>query len=441
MNFKIETVLKSYIETKARPEHLTIKVIPTEFTEIDMSNDTTVTRFAQAHGFQMVYFGNLYETALGDSNMLEIKGGLTGGTRLFRTKKIKFKTLADSTFIKEMNDQANTSIYAYCEGRFKGKEIKKGIKILEGAKCYSDENYVALKGKLARFLYLDRNYRASLSIDRSILLKYPNSAFYFDRIARAYIELGKLDSAEIYGRKAYGTDSIQPAYAFNYAWVLAMRKKYDEARPILEKMIKKDSKDKNARELLEYINTASPGYFLLSKEMNAVYKQIDTLMERHDYKSALAACHKASQLNPDNITVTLKAAYCYLLTGDTATAYLYTDKVLKKDSISEDGLFLLSYMDGYSRKGASNALNSYSRAMKHFPKNLGLLNNYTNYLMRKKKYKLCKDVCIPALAIYGSDLELNTCMAYACLSLYDYANARDKFEWLNLFNPSDEQGF
>ena len=123
MEFKIESIIASYIKKTIIPFSLPVKCIFTNFQKAELTSDSSVISYAHQLGYDVVYWGNLYESSLADSNLLEIKGCITNRPAFFRNKKIKFKSLADSVFIKEINDQANTPLYFYCSNQEKNRNF------------------------------------------------------------------------------------------------------------------------------------------------------------------------------------------------------------------------------------------------------------------------------------------------------------------------------
>ena len=93
MDFKIESILQSWIKKKAAPFSLPIKCISTDFKADDLNSDTTIWLRAYRLGYNVVYWGNLYESSLADSNILEIKGCIAHYRNFSGAKKLNSKIL------------------------------------------------------------------------------------------------------------------------------------------------------------------------------------------------------------------------------------------------------------------------------------------------------------------------------------------------------------
>ncbi len=234
VDFKIGEILASNIQVKGRG--YPIKIIYTDFQNIDLSSDSTIVKHVFSLGYDQFYFGKLYETALNDSNELHINGYVTSNTS--RSKKIKFKTLSDSIFIKEINDQANIPIVQYGFNYISAKTIGELEKIILSLTYYSEENRCwALNLLIEKNLSL-YNLEKAMNYINYGLKQFPQSLYYLIKKGDVLCEKLKYDSSEFYFNKALLADSLNSETYLHYANLLCRKREIPQAEALAFKAIK-----------------------------------------------------------------------------------------------------------------------------------------------------------------------------------------------------------
>ena len=236
INFKIESILQSYISAISSKYNLPFKIVRTHFKQSDFINDTSIVNTAGRIGYDLIYLGNVYETALSDSNIIELNGSLcTYEGRINRSKKIKFKNLTDSTLIKELNDQANLApFYVTQHTPF----VKQGLTILAHLTYYSTENYMCgLTTQLNTNLNL-KNYQACINNINQLAMTQPLTAYYTGFKAGMFLQLGMFDSSEVYSKKAILLDNTYQHAMLNLAETYKAQHKDALAEVMLLKIVR-----------------------------------------------------------------------------------------------------------------------------------------------------------------------------------------------------------
>lgn len=286
IDFKVEAILQSYIFAKSTPEVLPIKIIQTDFHNIDLNNATEIVNHAQKLGYDLVHFGNLYETSLADSNVFEISGFLTQSKdRIDRTKKIKFKTLADSSFIKEINDQANMSIMFVTESNIQKRTFPELVKILSGVKSYSEENYLAVLNYLTSYRFQSGDFKGALK-DFDILLKHrPDNGSLHNGKGILLMEMNQYDSAEVYLKKAVQIDTTHPSYLLALSDFYIHKKDDKKAEKLLKKAILNNRNYHPAYGLLSNIEYDRKDY-MASKRYALNAHRLSKITTKYSYRLA-----------------------------------------------------------------------------------------------------------------------------------------------------------
>ncbi len=217
---------------------LPLALVQTNYPGTGDPYDSLLVDKAEAGGFDLVYYGNLYETARADSNVLEIRGCATQkNNRIMRNYSIKFITLADSTFIKEINDQTNFPVVLHAM-KMEKNPSRKLVATLESLRCYSLENYLSVTNAKVILKSALKDYKGTLAgVD--ILLRYlPASAYNYTYKANVLGYLNQMDSAKIYFEKAYRLDSANAFTLLNYAKMLYALKNFEGCEVMALKALK-----------------------------------------------------------------------------------------------------------------------------------------------------------------------------------------------------------
>lgn len=326
LSFKIEERLQTLINNQIFGYSLPISICFTNYKGDGNLYDSVLVSQAYKSGFDMVFYGNLYETALTDSNILEIRGTTTKpGLRTQRTQKVKFKTLSDSTFIKEMNDQANFPTIFYAEELRRGKYTPNLVKVMESLRSYSIENRIAVLNARANVKTGINDYGGAMR-DVNELSKFGINSSNLTYKAILFGYMSKPDSARVYYERAYNMDSMAVHVLSNYAGLCAMTGYIAKAERLIQKWM-----------------VVSPADF------GSYYMLANIRMGQGTYDQAKSLALKANSLFPDdprNSTL-LGNIYGFVENKKDSAEYFY-GKVLGKDSTNAEALTnLANYYQRY----------------------------------------------------------------------------------------------
>ncbi len=220
INFKIEEILENHILQYAREFSLPISVRKVELNFKNFNRDDSVVTFAKKTGFDLIYFGNLYESALKEENQISIKSFVCKGNN-HRVNDIKFTSLTDSSIIKELKDQSNMALFLYCNNRLSESKGDELMPVLNTLTCFSPENKYSRDEFICEFYRKKKNYRAVVSGINKILTYYSgDNAYLFASKANAFSELTMYDSAKVYFKKSLAKDSTNFNTLVNYGRTL-----------------------------------------------------------------------------------------------------------------------------------------------------------------------------------------------------------------------------
>lgn len=263
LDFKIEDALLGHINSLSTVNGLPIRVVLTSYKGGAGAFDSVLIERAATSGFDLVYYGNLYETALSDSNILEINGYVTRkDNRMCRDSKIKFKTLSDSTFIKEINDQSNFPLIHYFIEHQYDKSNKRFLQVLNGLRTYDLEALVAKKSLMGTLKYNTGDYPGSLEDINFVMRHIPPTAHYFTYKANLLGTLDQLDSARIYFDKALQADSTHAHTLICYGMMCFDVGDYPKAERLAQKAALISPKDHTPLALLARIKMRQVQYSL-----------------------------------------------------------------------------------------------------------------------------------------------------------------------------------
>lgn len=231
----------------------------------------------------------------------------------------KIKEFAGIVAINNPNppDRAKASAYINYFEKF-----GMGAEMLDSALHYLPQNTPQDISRnfrqLIQVYFLKRDYQAVLRIVSqsgdiySSLTKrsYANEdGWTCYRIGEAFKNTGDNISAEKYYKRCYELVPLDPAFANEYAEILAANGKYNEAMQLFNTIIKMQPRFAPA-----YSNL---GYLVLSVERNT--------------EKSLSLIDKALQLNPDYTSALLNKAAWYAVTGNNNGAIVYLKRVLTVD--------------------------------------------------------------------------------------------------------------
>lgn len=317
IDYKIEQIIYNRINNLRLTNNLPINLIYTDYKGNNAENDTLIINKAIHAGFDLVYYGNLYETAMTDSNTLEINGATTiPGNRTLRSKKIKFKTVGDSTVIKEITDQGNMTVELYAFLHLNDKLNRQILSLMQGLRYYSLEQFNSVYNITATIKLNLKDYKGAFSDVEAILKKSPKDPFYLAYKASLFTYVNRLDSSKIYFDKSLKQDSsILNALTF-YAGVCVSLKEYEKSEQLLQKAVKLAPKD--------YLPIA----------MLARLK-----MEKKEYDLAKSYALRANSMFKDDPanSVIIANVYGYVENKKDSAEFFY-GQALGKDSMYADAL-------------------------------------------------------------------------------------------------------
>ena len=320
VDFKIETALYDRIRNLSMSINLPISLIHTHFKGTHTIHDTLLINQAEKAGFDIVYYGSLYETALSDSNILEIYGSLTRyENRISRDKKIKFKTLNDSTFIKELIDQGNMPVELYA-GLHQTEKPRPLLKIMQGLMYYSEEQFNSVYNIMAAIKMDMRDYEGALQDINAVVKRAPKDAFYLSFKANLFRYLNKPDSSKVYFEKSLQQDSLNSMVLLYYAGFCITQKDFKKAEELLEKTRRISRSDNRTYVLLAQLN-----------------------MDKGDYRLAKSYALKANKVLSNEISnaILLGNLYGFVEYKKDSAEFFY-NQALGKDSSSVDALTSLA---------------------------------------------------------------------------------------------------
>ena len=401
INFKIESILQTYIENIASKNKLPIKITHTHFKQTDVITDTAIVNHAERLGYDIIYLGNVYETALTDSNIIEINGSLcASNNRINRSHSIKFKNLRDSTLIKELNDQANLTAFYFVQ---KSSNTANVLPVLDNLVYYSTENYLSSLNLMLNLNLKLNNYQTCLNELNKIIPLQPPSVYYTGFKAGMFLKLNLLDSSEIYSKKALVIDSTNTRILINLAETYSYQNKNSLAETVLLKALHIEPYNELANIDLAIIYTAEKQQQLAKK-----YALV------------------AHRVNPEKIEINFILAehFAYNEINKDSAEYYY-NLMLKKDSSFVAGLNGLGnyYLKYYPNKTAeAKYLFTKANKISDADKTSNLYGLGIS-AFKENNYKACIDYLEKAYSrnLFNSDMAKCLTVSYYALNNYSKA--------------------
>ncbi len=320
IDYKIEQIIYNRINNLRLVNNLPISLVTTNYRGNGEKEDSVLINKAQRAGFDLVYFGNLYETALTDSNILEITSSVTRKeNRIARYNRVKFKNLGDSTIIKEVIDQGNMPVLLYAENP-KGKSDKQMLALTQGLKYYSKEQYSSIYNFIACFKRNLGDYKGALKdLDRINRIN-PNNAYFLAFKANLFAFDKQLDSSKLYFEKSLKIDSTDVNTLANYGSVCVTAKEFAKAESLFKRAI-----FSNPDNYFPYLRIAA------------------LKMEQKEYALAKYYGLKADNLFKGDAvnTIMLANIYGFVDYKKDSAEYFY-NRVIGRDSTNTDGLNALA---------------------------------------------------------------------------------------------------
>ncbi|WP_276977866.1 tetratricopeptide repeat protein [Flavobacterium filum] len=354
IDFKIESILQQEIELKVKSTQFPIKIIKTNFSSNEIVEDSVLVSKAYKLGYDLVYFGKLFETALTDSNELHIDGYLTNPkSGVHRSKKLKFKSLTDSILIKELNDQANMPFQYYLVN----SNIKSGqkdlIKIIEDLKYYSAENLCASLNIISDKKMEANDLKGALQNVNRMLTYYPNSIEYLLKKANILCYENQFDSSEVYFKKIILLDSLSATVYVHFSDLYIKQNKFKLAESLALKALKIEPKNHTAYFLL------ANSYFVKKDYSRAKYYSLKCFQMRNNYNKN---------------TLILAESYA-MIDGKIDSAKYYYSVCIGKDSSNVEALNGLASLYRDLPQYKTQALYLFNKA-RNLSKESNLRNDY-----------------------------------------------------------------
>ena len=317
VDFKIEQLIYTRINNLRLSNNLPISLIHTRYKGNSEKNDTLIIRQARKAGFDMVYYGNLYETAQNDSNVLEINSYLTRiENTYYRNNKIKFKTLSDSSILKEIIAQGNMPVFLYGEQHMDSKSAKQMLKLMQSLTCYTPEQVANVYNFSARFKLNLQDYKGALEDINLLLRKNPNSAAVLAFKASLFNYTNQPDSAVVYFDKSLKADSIDASTLVNYATLSMSKKDLKKSERLLQKAMQ-----------------------IAPKDYHPFYTMACLKMEQKEYGAAKSYALKANNIDKSGLanSIIIANVYGFVENKKDSAEYFY-GQALGKDSANADAL-------------------------------------------------------------------------------------------------------
>lgn len=401
INFKIESILQTHIDNIAFKNNLPIKITYTHFKQSDFITDTAIINHAERLGYDMIYLGNVYETALIDSNIIEINGSLcASNNRINRNHNIKFKNLTDSTLIKELNDQTNLTAFYFA---YKSSNTNKVLSVLDNLIYYSTENYISSLNLIVNLNLKLNNYQACLNGLNKIIPLQPPNAYYTGFKAGMFLKLNLIDSSEIYSKKALVIDSTNVRVLINLAETYSYQNKNVLAEPVLLKALQ-----------------IEPYHELANIDLAMIYTAEKKLQLAKRY--ALIA----HRINPENAEINFILAEHFVyneIKKDSAEYYYYL--LFKKDSNFVAGLNSLGnyYLKYYPNKIAETKyLFTKANKISNADKTSNLYGLGIS-AFKENNYKACIDYLEKAYSRTLFNTDMAKCLTVSYYALNNYSKA------------------
>ncbi len=524
IDYKIEQIIYNRINNVKQSNNLPISLVKTNFKGNNTPNDTLLIKQAARAGFDMLYYGNLYETALTDSNVMEINCSVINDQN-YRNSKIKFKTLSDSTIIKEVTDQGNMPVYLYTQIHISDKPARQMLALMQSLNYYSSEQLSSVYNFTACFKRDLKDYKAALQDVDLLIRKNPGKAYFLSFKANLFTFENKPDSAIAYFDKALKTDSADVSTLINYANLGIRSKDYKKSEQLLKKAIQVAPKDYHSFYAMAYLKMEQKEYlsakfyalkanrlykddpansviiasiygFVENKKDSAeyfyrqalskdsanadalnslanyylrfftndpMYKQKAnyllnkakvftqkndikndygfalTAYDNRDYKTALAYFEKVYKQGTYSGELFTCMAQAYYYTKQSDKALLFSKKALEMDSLNSYHLMVHALLLGYIQpKNYQAVCYYYNKALAADPGLLNLYREYGTYLYRAGKVNECINLSLKGYKLFGTDIKINSLLAYAYTNQKNYQKAKPYFEYLTTVKPDND---
>jgi tetratricopeptide (TPR) repeat protein len=440
IDFKIEKILLASINSKILSLNIPIKVVKTEFVSTKFANKQKLVNYASNLGYDLIYLNDLYENSLGDSTILEmsVQSDRKDG---FRSQKIKFKTLLDSTFIKEVNEQASMGIFNYVVENTEKKPFPELIAMLESLIPYSKEGYYIFKGYAADLKMMVQDFSGALREYNNVLKINPNFPpyYFYGGKANAFNALAMWDSAEVYYKKSLAHDSLNTRTLNSFAFMFIRKKEPEKAKLILNKVFAIDRSNGQAKKWLEDIKTNKSINSPFQTDLEMSYATGVAFYQSEEYRQALDFLNKVYQIDPKFKAINYFLAVSYLCLGDVKNGKKHAYDAIIQDSTSQKNTTLYASLLALTNpENKKQIMRYYDKSLKIKPTTLGLCQNYAEYLLKIKEYKRCVEVCEFSNKLFLNDIKITTILANSYLNLNDLRNAKIYYEFLNTMLPDDD---
>lgn len=213
IDFKIEDFITGKLK-EFQYAGLPFSIRQLNFIQAGFTTDSLIA-LERRSGFDYIFAGELYETALKDSNRLNLSLYTRGNAPL--NCQISFKSLADEGFVKSLVETSNSLFLTYAKANLNGYKNKKIEGLLKSTLFYSTEQKKIASYYLARFAATDKDYSSSLKLAAELISANKNAAVFYILKADVLAQQNLNDSAEYYYRKGYLLDSSQVYPLYNLA--------------------------------------------------------------------------------------------------------------------------------------------------------------------------------------------------------------------------------
>jgi len=164
-----------------------------------------------------------------------------------------------------------------------------------------------------------------------------------------------------------------------------------------------------------------------------------TTYDNRDYKTALTYFEKVYKQGTYSGELFTCMAQAYYYTKESDKALLFSKKALELDSLNSYHLMvhalLLSYIQPINFKAVCYY---YDKALAIDPGLLSIYREYGTYLYRAGKINECINLTLRGHKLFGTDIKINSLLAYAYTNQKNYQKAKPYFEYLTTVNPDND---
>ena len=436
VDYNLENYLASEIARKMAPHNLPLSLRFTDLGGREGEADSIISR-AERLGYDVVFLGRLFETALNDSNILEMRGLLLAHKQFDRDKKVRFKSMADSTVIKEMNDQANIAIYRYTQVQENKRPYAELAAILGGLAAYSVENYLFVYESASFYMYRARMFKEAEPIVRKLLSLAPRVGNFHQALGNILWALERTDTVEACYNTAIALDSTKWIFYLSYGDFKLFRHDKAAAEQYYRMALRCDSTVDLVKERLANINNFETPEQYRKKTHGTLFMMASAFERQNQYEQALRLYQQIYVDDPDYPELRTGMASSYYFMGRRAEALKMAREALNADSTTAGapGVYASLLFKVHPEKKAE--IEHYFKLARRCDPNTSASRVYAHFLLAYGEFEKCAAVCEEIKLQRPSDLLNIRCLAKCYLSMRKFNEAIPQLEYIDVVAPND----